>query len=87
MKHSQTRYSFSTHLADFPQKPESYIVLKENAAATEEEIREYVKTKVAAYKQLREVEFRKELPTSAIGKALKETLKEEETPRKWDERA
>ena len=58
--------------------PKAYVVLKEGAQATEEEITEFVKEKVAPYKAIREVEFRKELPLSAAGKVLKRVLQEEE---------
>jgi long-chain acyl-CoA synthetase len=61
--------------------PKAYVVLKEGAQATEEEITEFVNEKVAPYKAIREVEFRKELPLSAAGKVLKRVLKEEEKNR------
>ena len=59
--------------------PKAFIVLKENATATEEEMMRFVEEKVASYKRLREVEFRKELPISSAGKVLKRMLQEEET--------
>jgi long-chain acyl-CoA synthetase len=62
--------------------PKAFIVLKKGATATEEEIKKFVKAKVAPYKALREVEFRIELPTNAIGKVLRRTLKEEEKEKK-----
>ena len=55
--------------------PKAYIVLKDGAVATAEEIMVYVNSKVASYKAIREVEFRKELPLSAAGKVLKRQLK------------
>jgi long-chain acyl-CoA synthetase len=58
--------------------PKAFIVLKEGAKATEEEIMVFVKEKVAPYKAVREVEFRQELPISAAGKVLRRTLQEEE---------
>ena len=61
--------------------PKAFIVLKEGAQATEEEITEFVNEKVAPYKAIREVEFRKELPLSAAGKVLKRVLQEEEKNR------
>jgi long-chain acyl-CoA synthetase len=57
--------------------PKAYIVLKENAQATAEEIMRFVEEKVASYKRIREVEFRQELPISSAGKVLKRLLKEE----------
>ena len=56
--------------------PKAYIVLKDGAQATAEEIMRFVEEKVASYKRIREVEFRKELPISSAGKVLKRTLKE-----------
>jgi len=60
------------------QIPKAYIVLKEGAKATEEEIINFVKGKVASYKVIREVEFRTELPMTLVGKVLRRTLREEE---------
>jgi len=58
--------------------PKVFIVLKEGAKATAEEIMVFIKEKVAPYKAVREVEFRQELPISAAGKVLRRTLQEEE---------
>jgi long-chain acyl-CoA synthetase len=58
--------------------PKAFIVLKEGAMTTEEEIMRFVEEKVASYKRIREVEFRKELPMSSAGKVLKRLLQEEE---------
>jgi long-chain acyl-CoA synthetase len=58
--------------------PKAFVVLKEGAKVTEEEIMEFVKEKVAPYKAIREVEFRKELPISSVGKVLRRVLQEEE---------
>jgi long-chain acyl-CoA synthetase len=55
-----------------------FIVLKEGETATQEEMIEYGKTKLAAYKLPVEVEFRKELPKTNVGKILRKTLKAEE---------
>ena len=57
--------------------PKAYVVLKENAKATAEELLRFVEEKVAAYKKIREIEFRGELPLSPAGKVLKRVLKEE----------
>ena len=62
--------------------PKAFIVLKEGARATAEEIMAFVKDKVAPYKAVREVEFRQELPISAAGKVLRRTLQEEEKRKK-----
>jgi long-chain acyl-CoA synthetase len=61
--------------------PKAYVVLREGVQATEEEIAEFVNEKVASYKAIREVEFRRELPLSAAGKVLKRVLQEEEKNR------
>jgi long-chain acyl-CoA synthetase len=59
--------------------PKAFVVLKEGAKATEKELIQFVKDRVAPYKAIREIEFRKELPTSLVGKVLRRTLREEET--------
>ena len=58
--------------------PKAFIVLKDGVTASEAEIMEFVKAKVATYKIIREVEFRKELPISPAGKVLRRVLQEEE---------
>lgn len=56
----------------------AYIVLQPGAEATEEEIIAYCRTKLAAYKVPRYVEFRDSLPRTAVGKLLRRLLVEEE---------
>jgi long-chain acyl-CoA synthetase len=56
-------------------------VLKEGTAASAEEITSFVNGKVASYKSIREVEFRKELPISSAGKVLRRLLQEEKGKR------
>lgn len=58
--------------------PKAFVVLKEGANATEAELKGFVNEKVAPYKAVREVEFRKELPVSSAGKVLRRVLQEEE---------
>jgi long-chain acyl-CoA synthetase len=58
--------------------PKAFVVLKEGKTATAEEIKEFVNTKVAPYKAVREVEFRTELPMTLVGKVLRRVLQEEE---------
>ena len=60
----------------------AYVVLKEGESATEQELLEYCARKLAAYKVPRRIEFRKELPKSAIGKILRRVLVEEEKKKK-----
>jgi len=56
----------------------AFIVLKEGETATEEEIIEWARGKMAGYKRPKEVEFRDSLPLSNIGKVLRRVLLEEE---------
>ncbi len=56
----------------------AFIELKPGANATEEEIIAFCREKMAAYKVPKMVEFRPELPRSAVGKALRRVLREEE---------
>jgi len=56
----------------------AYIVLKPGETATEDEIMDFCKQKLAAYKTPKLVEFRDALPKSIIGKVLRKVLREEE---------
>lgn len=56
----------------------AYIVLKEGASTTEEELDQFARKHLAAYKVPRQYEFRKELPKTAVGKILRRVLVEEE---------
>ncbi len=58
--------------------PKAFIVLKDGANATEEEIVGFIKEKVAPYKRVREVECRESLPMTSVGKVLRKKLREEE---------
>jgi long-chain acyl-CoA synthetase len=58
--------------------PKAFVVLKEGTTATEKEIMDFVNTKVAPYKAIREMEFRTELPMTLVGKVLRRVLQEEE---------
>jgi len=55
-----------------------FIVLKEGEKATAAELLEYAKTKLATYKLPSEIEFRKELPKTTVGKILRKELRAEE---------
>jgi len=55
------------------------LVLKEGKSATEEEMIKYCSDKLAKYKWPTMVEFRSELPKSAVGKILKHVLRGEKT--------
>jgi long-chain acyl-CoA synthetase len=56
----------------------AYVVVKEGQSVTEAEIIDFCKEKLAAYKAPKLVEFRSELPKSAVGKILRKVLREEE---------
>lgn len=58
--------------------PKAFIVLKEGKTATAEEIKQFVNSRVAPYKAVREIEFRAELPMTLVGKVLRRVLQEEE---------
>jgi long-chain acyl-CoA synthetase len=53
------------------------IVLKENTTATQEEIIEFCRKNMAAYKVPRKVDFVGQLPKSATGKILKRVLRKD----------
>jgi long-chain acyl-CoA synthetase len=52
-----------------------FIVLKEGAHLTKEDIVDFCREKLAKYKWPAEVEFRTELPKSNVGKVLKKELR------------
>jgi long-chain acyl-CoA synthetase len=56
----------------------AYIVLKENSSVSEQELDEYVRKHLAAFKVPRIYEFRDELPKTAVGKILRRALVDEE---------
>ena len=58
--------------------PKAFIVLKQGTVASAEEIMAFVNDKIAPYKAIRKVEFRKDLPISSAGKVLRRLLQEEE---------
>jgi len=55
-----------------------FVVLKEGESATEQELLEFAKANLAVYKLPTEIEFRKELPKTNVGKVLRKQLREEE---------
>jgi len=59
----------------------AFIVLKPGHTATAEEILEFCRERLAAYKRPRAVEFVPELPKSAVGKPLRRVLAERERER------
>jgi long-chain acyl-CoA synthetase len=56
----------------------AFIVLKKGEKATDKEIMEFARTRLAAYKAPRIVEFRDDLPKSAVGKILRKELRKQE---------
>lgn len=56
----------------------AFVVLKEGMEATEQEIIDYCRSKLAAYKVPKLVEFRPELPKTIVGKVLRRILRDEE---------
>jgi long-chain acyl-CoA synthetase len=56
----------------------AFVVLRPGEQASTDEIREFAKARLAAYKVPRAVEFRDELPKTLIGKVLRRALVEEE---------
>lgn len=56
----------------------SFVQRVENATVTEAELIAFVREHLAAYKAPRFIEFRSELPRSAVGKALRRVLRDEE---------
>ena len=56
----------------------AYVVLKEGKTCTEEELDQFVRKHIAAYKVPKIYEFRDELPKTAVGKILRRVLVDEE---------
>ncbi|OIQ42684.1 MAG: AMP-dependent synthetase [Roseobacter sp. MedPE-SWde] len=53
----------------------AYVVLKEGAAATEKELQDYVKNRLAHYSYPREIAFLDALPMTVTGKVIRKELK------------
>ncbi|MCC6707812.1 MAG: benzoate-CoA ligase family protein [Gammaproteobacteria bacterium] len=60
-------------------KTKAFVVLKPGAAATEAELKAFVKDKLAAYKYPRQIAFVTELPKTATGKVQRYKLREQES--------
>lgn len=56
----------------------AFVVLKPGAQATEQEILDFCRERLAAYKRPKAVEFLPELPKSTVGKVLRRVLAEQE---------
>ena len=59
-------------------KTKAFVVLKPGAVATSEELKAFVKDKLAPYKYPRQIEFLPELPKTATGKIQRFKLRERE---------
>ncbi|HZD69600.1 MAG TPA: long-chain fatty acid--CoA ligase [Actinomycetes bacterium] len=59
----------------------AYVVLRRGEQATSDELREFAKSRLAAYKVPRMVELRDELPKTMVGKVLRRALLEEDRAR------
>ncbi|HWQ70569.1 MAG TPA: long-chain fatty acid--CoA ligase [Patescibacteria group bacterium] len=64
-----------------------YIVLKEGERATEQEIIDFCKQRMAKHKVPTLVEFRQELPKTLVGKVLRRTLREAEMAKRTSQGA
>ncbi|CAH2267399.1 jg27582 [Pararge aegeria aegeria] len=56
------------------EKPKAFVVLNKDSSASNKDIMEYVNTKVAPYKRLKEVEFLEDIPKNPSGKILRRVL-------------
>jgi long-chain acyl-CoA synthetase len=88
-QHPKVKEGVSVGLPD-PYKGERikvYVVLKDGETATPEEFIAHFTERLVPYKVPAEVEFRRDLPKSMIGKILRRALQEEEMQRARDEQA
>ena len=67
----------------YGQRLKAFVVRRRGSAASDEELKRYVKSNLAGYKVPRDIEFVKELPRNSTGKILKRELlaREEAGPR------
>ncbi len=56
----------------------AFVVLKPGATATDQEILAFCRERLASFRVPRQIEFRADLPKSAIGKVLRRALRDEE---------
>jgi len=66
---------------EYGQRLKAFVVLSEEAEASDEELKAHVKAHLAGYKAPREIEFMPELPRNATGKILKKDLHAREAER------
>ncbi|MGF9963403.1 long-chain-fatty-acid--CoA ligase [Bacillus rhizoplanae] len=63
----------------------AFVVIKDGLTCSEEELNEFARKYLAAYKVPKIYEFRKELPKTTVGKILRRVLVEEELRKQEDE--
>lgn len=63
----------------------AFLVLKPGEEASEQEIIDFCRERLAAYKAPREVEFRAELPKTLVGKVLRRELREQEIAKRKEQ--
>ena len=63
---------------DLGEEVAAVVVLRQGACATPEELRQFVKERVAPYKYPRRIQLAKELPKSHTGKVLKRAIRFED---------
>jgi long-chain acyl-CoA synthetase len=83
-QHPKVQEAISIGVSD-PYRGETvkaYVILKPGQTATAEELINFCKEKLAAYKVPKLIEFRESLPKSAVGKVLRKVLRAEEEEKK-----
>jgi len=60
------------------ERPKAFVVLKDDALVTENELIDHVRVKIARYKAPRNVDFLLELPKTSTGKIRKFALRDPE---------
>jgi len=53
------------------------LIVKKNPALTEQDVRDYCKTRLTGYKQPKQIEFRADLPKTTVGKILRRELRDQ----------
>lgn len=78
-RHPKVKEGIAVGLSDeyAGERIRAYVVLRDGETATEAELIAFFRQHLVAYKVPSEVEFRKDLPKSMIGKILRRTLREE----------
>ena len=62
---------------DFGQRLRAVVVLRDGAAASEDDLKRYLRTRIAGFKVPREIVFLAQLPRNVTGKTLHRTLRDE----------